>query len=109
MDSYQAVYDAVRSRMSNGDIGHAVESAVRDMNLSHYADMVHRCAQEAVSEWMRPSVTMRPKLYPDGSSWCVLYGENLQEGVCGFGASPDEAMRAFDAAWYTKIKQKEAS
>jgi hypothetical protein len=34
----------------------------------------------------------------DGDKWCVLYGENLQEGIAGFGATPDEAIRAFEMA-----------
>ena len=28
----------------------------------------------------------------DGDQWCALYGENLQEGVAGFGRTPAEAM-----------------
>ena len=39
-------------------------------------------------ELCRPFITMRPKLYIDGDCWCALYGENLQEGICGFGVSP---------------------
>jgi len=38
------------------------------------------------------------KVYEDGNEWCALAGDNLQEGVCGFGAEPVEAMRAFIAA-----------
>jgi hypothetical protein len=47
----------------------------------------------------RPSVLLRVKVSQDGNKWCALYGDDLQEGVCGFGASPDEACAAFDAAW----------
>lgn len=32
--------------------------------------------------------TIKPKLYKDGNMWCCLLGENLMEGVCGFGESP---------------------
>lgn len=46
-----------------------------------------------------PSVLYRPRLFPDGTMWCALFGENLHEGVAGFGATPHEAMHAFDAAW----------
>ena len=35
------------------------------------------------------------KLSLDGNSWCVLLGENLQEGVSGFGDRPYEAFVAF--------------
>jgi hypothetical protein len=34
--------------------------------------------------------------YKDGDQWCVLYGSDLQSGICGFGASPSQAMLAFN-------------
>lgn len=46
-----------------------------------------------------PHVLMRPAIYPDGNAWCALYGENLQEGVCGFGDTPAEACADFDKNW----------
>jgi len=57
-------------------------------------------ACELHAEQVRPSVLFRPGIYPDGDKWCALYGENLQEGVAGFGDSPDLAARAFDEAWH---------
>jgi len=30
----------------------------------------------------------------DGDEWCALIGENLQEGLAGFGKSPVQAIRA---------------
>jgi hypothetical protein len=56
-------------------------------------------------ELMRPSVLFRPHLAKDGDAWSVLYGDNIQEGVCGFGDSPDAAMRDFDQHWTDKIAQ----
>ena len=61
-------------------------------------------ARIITSEMIRPSVTMRPKLLLDGDKWCALYGENLAEGVAGFGESPAKACEAFDVAWYRKVK-----
>lgn len=60
-----------------------------------------RCAAEFSA---RPSVLLRVKVFPDGNRWCALYGDNMQGGVCGFGASPDEACAAFDAAWRAKLE-----
>lgn len=31
----------------------------------------------------------------DGVVWCCLAGENLQEGVAGFGDTPDDAVWSF--------------
>ena len=47
-------------------------------------------------EQQRPSVLLRPKLHPDGNTWCALYGEDLQAGVAGFGETPKLAMIDFD-------------
>lgn len=53
---------------------------------------------------LEPFSLFRPKLYKDGNKWCALYGENLQDGVCGFGKSPAQAQVAFNLAWEEKIK-----
>ena len=51
-----------------------------------------------------PSQRYRPSLSIDGDQWCALYGENLQDGVAGFGDSPGAAFWAFDRASWTKLK-----
>ena len=60
-------------------------------------------AQEAFgcigAEWTRSSVLYKPELSVDGNQWCALYGKNLQDGVAGFGDSPDLAMKDFDTNW----------
>ena len=58
-------------------------------------------AREAEYERMRPFMVLRPRMLPDGNQWCALYGENLQEGVAGFGDTPEKAAEAFDKAWRT--------
>jgi len=32
------------------------------------------------------------RLFPDGDVWCALIGPDLQEGVAGFGATPEKAL-----------------
>ncbi len=105
MDSYQAIYDAVRSRISNGDIGYAIESAVRECNLEYYVAMIFESARGTLSEYERPSVLFRPSLSIDGDQWCALYGQDLQSGVAGFGKDPEAAMRAFDAVWNSSFEK----
>lgn len=102
MDSYQPIYDAVRSRISNGDIGYAVESVLRECSFSTYFDSACNEFKEAAWEHGKPSAVYRPKLYPDGDMWCALYGENLQEGIAGFGETPEKAMGDFDRRWRTE-------
>lgn len=103
MDSYQPIYDAVRSRISNGDIGGAVrDAAERAFDISHITRLLHQEFSIAAYEMARPSAIYRPALLQDGDKWCALFGENLQEGVAGFGDTPEAAMRAFDHAWLTE-------
>jgi len=33
--------------------------------------------------------------YKDGNTWCILLGDNIQEGVCGFGYTIIDAMMDF--------------
>ena len=103
-DSYQAIYDAVRSRISNANIGDAVESAMRSANISHYFEMMMRRGQETAASYDRPSAIYRPTLTVDGNQYCALYGADLVDGVAGFGPSAADAMAAFDAAWYAKLR-----
>lgn len=69
--------------------------------VCHAADMAKVAWQEAAWEYQRPSVVFKPTLTKDGSMWCALLGENLMEGVAGFGETPAKAMWAFDTAWNT--------
>ena len=48
---------------------------------------------------------LRPKIYIDGSRWCVLHGEDIQDGVCGFGATPREAVSDFTKAWDKRLTE----
>ena len=58
-------------------------------------------------EGMRPAIQLRPRLSIDGNKWCAMYGDNLQDGVAGFGDSPDLAYWDFDKQWCAKLNQKE--
>lgn len=35
------------------------------------------------------------KPYKDGDQWCVLLGDNIQDGICGFGNTIEDALYAF--------------
>ena len=67
------------------------------------ASMITEHFSTVLSSRDLPSVIYRPRLSIDGDQWCALYGDNLQDGVAGFGVSPAAAMHAFDVAWDTKL------
>lgn len=104
MDSYQAIYDATRSRIGSADVGSAIERAARDsFDMSYTRALLQEQIGVVGQEMVRPSVLYRPSIGLDGNKWCALYGEDLMNGVAGFGDTPDEAMRDFDQQWW---KQK---
>jgi hypothetical protein len=48
-------------------------------------------------------VILGARMFRDGNQWCALLGENIQEGVAGFGKSPLKAIQAFDKAWTEEL------
>jgi hypothetical protein len=104
-DTYQAIYDAVRSRITHGDLGQAVTEAISQQasGLSWAIESVCTEYVTTALSQQRPSVLYRPNVGKDGNKWCALYGPNLMDGVCGFGDSPAEAMADFDDNWVKKI------
>lgn len=100
-DNYQAVYDAVRSRFNGCDTSNAIESAIANAFSNGYVipEVVRACMADVANEMTRPFVLLRPKVFPDGDQWCALYGDNLQDGVCGFGDTPAKAATQFDIEW----------
>ena len=67
----------------------AIEAEVRAANAAESTEF-ERC---------RPFMLLGPRVFPDGNQWCALYGENLQEGVAGFGDTPAKASVDFDIQW----------
>ncbi len=99
-DTYQAVYDAVRSRISGADLGDAARQA---FDISFYASQVQQTLQQVAYEQMRPSVVFKPSIYQDGDMWMAILGD-LPTGVVGTGKTPEAAMYDFDRAWLAPAK-----
>ena len=104
MSYSQEIYDAVRSRISGGNVGDIIRDvAFRAFDISHSQLMIRDQFLCATYEMQRPSAIYRPTIAPDGNKWCALYGENLAEGVSGFGDTPAEAMADFDKNWREQL------
>lgn len=100
MSDYQAIFDAVRSRVSSCDTHSAIVAALREScDFSFAAQLAQQEIGCVGMEMTSPHVLMRPDVFLDGNAWCALYGPDIQVGVCGFGATPTEACTAFDKAW----------
>ncbi|MCP4763217.1 MAG: hypothetical protein GY870_15700 [archaeon] len=75
------------------------------MNYNHLdhvtSDIKNQTAQE-IQDFTLFSL-LKPTIQRDGNQWCVLYGENLQTGIAGFGDSPHLAILNFNSEWYKNI------
>ena len=102
MSDYQAIYDAVRSRISGGDIGSVAERIFYQcFDMGHARAMLQEQISSVGFEMVRPSVLYRPELIQDGNAWLAMYGD-LPTGCVGTGDTPEAAMADFDAAWHRK-------
>lgn len=103
--SYQPIYDAVKSSLGNPDISGAVENVARSaFDISWLVSRGQEAIAGIESDMRAPHVLMRPRLFIDGNKWCALYGDNLQDGVAGFGDSPDAACLDFNNQWTKNLE-----
>lgn len=68
--------------------------------MHHYEKMI--VANES-SEYNKFAM-LKPKLSVDGNQWCCLYGDNLIDGVVGYGESPHKAVMAWNQEWFKQLK-----
>jgi len=82
-----------------------VESSQRQHHeiLEHQSRLSFSVEQEELGRF----ALLKPKLFKDGNQWCVLYGENLQEGVAGFGDTANQAIFAWNAEWNKSAQPKD--
>lgn len=73
--------------------------------MNHSEELLHEAVMgNAVAQLeMALVAALRPRIFIDGNQWCVLYGENLQEGVCGFGDTAMLAVYNFNRAWHKPV------
>jgi hypothetical protein len=70
-----------------------IESSQRqhDQTIEHYEKM-NNLYEERILGCIS---LLKPKFSKDGDMFCFLFGENLQEGIAGFGKTPYEAATEF--------------
>lgn len=84
--------------------------AAKIQRFNHDKDYTHQSEMNILveAEEMNLVKMLNPKIYIDGNQWCVLYGENIQDGICGFGDTPQLAIFAFNKAFTTPISKPNA-
>lgn len=75
-----------------------IESSQRqhNENVEHQVRMDILCSEQQYKRF----AMLRPRIFKDGDKWCVLYGDNIQDGVAGFGDTPHEAVIDWENNWY---------
>lgn len=68
----------------------------------HFAFLEHNEAMNAlvIKRDMALVDSLHPKITKDGNQWCVLCGDNLQEGIAGFGNTIYAAILDFNSQFY---------
>ena len=76
----------------------------------HQQDYVHEGNMNLIVEKQEYNLfsMLKPKVSIDGNQWCVLYGEDLQSGIAGFGDSLYLAILDFNKSFGTPIKKNVA-
>jgi hypothetical protein len=76
-----------------------------DYSRTHMDDLVDesRLATAMEAQEYNLFAILRPSINIDGNMWCVLYGDNLQDGVAGFGPSPYLAILDFNKAFHKPL------
>jgi len=80
---------------------------IRDVLIS-IAGSIDRQMDGVIERIGSFAVAYRLVPFRDGNQWCVLLGDNIQEGIAGFGDSPALAIQDFDRAMYagaTNVQQ----
>lgn len=67
-------------------------------------DRQHESRMNALFEQQEYNLVsmLKPKIMKDGDQWHVLYGENIVEGISGFGDTPYLAILDFNKAFSNK-------
>lgn len=105
-DTYQPIYDAVRSKISAFNGQDLIDQISRNFDISHHTEIIKQEFLNVAFEMQRPSVLFKPELQKDGNQWCALLGKDLQVGVAGFGDTPYQAMGEFDKEWEKSMKSE---
>jgi hypothetical protein len=82
----------------NHQIDQMRSSVVNTTEISHAARM------ERIELYFRAhprshSAVRRPKLFLRARTWVALLGPSVDEGIVGFGATPEAALHAFDGSY----------
>lgn len=77
------------------------------MNIPDYLQPIaqeslnHECEAQRMKRYW--AVVLGLSIKRDGDQYCILWGENLQTGVAGFGKTPADAIQNFENEMYKSL------
>lgn len=102
-DTYQAIFDAVRSRISAAHPGQILEQYLSSCFDSSWQNHAANAFSEFAYAATRPSSYLPVKVLRDGNAWCCSLhwpkDSDLMEQLVAFGDTPDKACLEFDKIW----------
>lgn len=51
-----------------------------------------------------PSAVRRPQVFHKSGTWIALLGDNLEEGIVGYGDTIEAALHTFDARYLSALR-----
>jgi hypothetical protein len=81
-------------------------SVVKTSKIDHAATM-ERIELYFLAHPRSPSAVRRPKLFLRGRTWVALLGPSADEGIVGFGATPEAALHAFDGSYLRALRPQD--
>jgi len=79
---------------------------IESIQRQHHNDIQHQMKVELLETEQQYKLLsmLNPKVGIDGNAFYVLYGENLQDGIAGFGDTPHKAVEDFNINWNKSLK-----
>ena len=84
MENGRSIYEEMTQLFLRNIIADGVEAGIE--GLYEYF--------HSLEKWLC-IIALGIKPFKDGNQYCFLYGENIQEGICGFGDNINEAAENF--------------
>jgi len=66
--------------------------------------LLHRIELYAAAHPGSPSAVRRPRVYRKSRTWIALLGNDLEDGIIGYGDTIEAALRAFDARYLATLR-----
>ena len=76
------------------------------MNIQDIDDekLAQRIELYAAAHPGSPSAVRRPKVFHKSETWIALLGDNVEDGIIGYGDTIEAALRSFDARYLSQLR-----